>query len=87
MGHNPYFDKRFIAAFVAKYSSGSRLPAMPMLDTRQLAMALFWPNIKKFSLDSIRALLNLSLEDAHTAKADAYLCREIVHLFDKTKNT
>ena len=82
VGHNPYFDKRFIDAFLRKYGDGSKLDYMPMLDTRQVAMALFWPELRRFSLQNVRAHMGLGRSQIHQARSDAFICREIVHRFD-----
>ena len=85
VGHNPYFDKRFISSFLSKYGNGQKIPYMPMLDTRQISIGLFWPNLKGYSLDAVRAYIGLGDKGAHSARSDAYICREIIHQFEIAK--
>jgi len=86
IGHNPYFDKRFISNFLSKYGSGLSIPYMPMLDTRQLSIAMFWPELTGFSLGAVRSHMGLGLHGSHVARSDAYICRQIMHRFDVARS-
>ena len=85
VGHNPYFDFRFLREFMRKYSGNHIMRYMPKLDTRQLAIALFWPDLQSFSLNSVRKSMGLGDHNPHNARSDAYICREIFHKFDRLK--
>ena len=84
VGQNPRFDKRFIDAFLAKYGS-VKLAPIPMLDTRHLSIAMFWPKLNSYSLDAIRQHMELPGGDYHTAESDCSTCRIIVfEILNKT---
>ena len=87
IGHNPYFDRRFIDAFLNRYgSSVKKIASMPMLDTKQLSMGLYWPQLLSYSLDSIRVHLKIESSQHHSALDDCYMCRRIVNNFIVAKS-
>ena len=75
VGHNPYFDKRFVQYFLMRHLGMTKAwRDLRFVDTRQLAtasLAAYYPHrIAHFSLDSIRRFLGWKVHDTHAALTD-----------------
>ena len=83
VGHNPYFDKRFIQYFLLRHlGQANEWKYLRFVDTRHLstaALAVYYPQqIAHFSLDSIRHFLGWKVHESHDALTDA---RDSLRLF------
>ena len=78
VGHNLYFDKKFIEAFGKEHGCDLRIPT-PYLDTRDICRATLAPyGLHSMRLDEICAFLGWKRRRAHSALSDCEDCAKII---------
>tara|TARA_Y100001938_G_scaffold149211_1_gene235287 strand:+ start:281 stop:844 length:564 start_codon:yes stop_codon:yes gene_type:complete len=86
VGHNPYFDRKFIEKFLARNNQPFPSPIFHRFsDTRHLATTFLWAEhpakIKSFSLDNLRKYLGWDVFKTHSALQDAKDCAKLWYFF------
>jgi DNA polymerase III epsilon subunit-like protein len=78
VGHNLYFDRRFIEAFGREHNVNLKLSS-PYLDTRDLCRAVLAPyGLHSMRLDDICEFLGWERRKAHSALSDCEDCARIL---------
>lgn len=80
VGHNLYFDRRFIFAFAKEHQMEIVMPS-PYLDTRDLCRAVLAPyGLHSMRLDNICEFLGWKRRRAHSALSDCEDCAKLMQV-------